>query len=239
MKETRMDVRTQANKARELLGLAMQPVAIAFRASSPAGIQRVHTSGPSSCSYWKLAAEGEIFYTESSDHLGCTIGAYTHGVEMPPGKVKELENIVGEMVKLQYIRMEEVPDIPRREDRFRVALYAPLAEAPFDPDVVVLRGNAKQIMLLSEAAKAANAGYELSAMGRPTCAMLAAAMKSTYGALSVGCIGNRVYTQLEDDELYFTIPGTRAVDVIKKLETIFLANRELEIFHREKCDRGS
>ena len=42
----------------------------------------------------------------------------------------------------------------------------------FDPDVVVFRGNARQIMLLSEAARAAGVFEEATTMGRPACAIL-------------------------------------------------------------------
>src|SRR5258707_15568796 len=128
-----MDFKTQGSKLRELLGLQMQPVAIAFSPTPPEGIQHIRASGPSSCSYWKLAAEGNTFYTDASDHLNCTIGAYTHGVEMPPEKAEELQSMVGQMVKLNYIRMEEVPGIPKRESAFGVAVYAPLSAATFDP----------------------------------------------------------------------------------------------------------
>lgn len=228
-----MDFKTQGSKLRELLGLQLQPVAITFSPTAPEGIQRIEASGPSSCSYWKLAAEGNTFYTEASDHLNCTIGAYTHGVEMPPEKAEELQSMVGEMVKLNYIRMEEVPDIPKRDSAFGVAIYAPLSEAKLDPDVVIVRGNGRQIMLVAEAAKAANIEHDAVAMGRPTCAMIPAAMQSGNGTSSLGCVGNRVYTGLGDDELYFTIPGSRVADVVDKLEVICNANRELESFHRE------
>ena len=51
--------------------------------------------------------------------------------------------------------MEEVPQIPTRKTPLRVAVYAPLAAAPVPPDVVLVRGNARQLMLLAEAAQAA------------------------------------------------------------------------------------
>jgi uncharacterized protein (DUF169 family) len=228
-----MDLNAQGNKLRDLLGLQLQPVAVSFSPTAPEGIQHVQASGPSSCAYWKFAAEGNTFYTKAVDHLNCTIGAHTHGVEMPPEKGKELESMIGEMVKLNYLRMEEVPAIPRRDGAFGVAVYAPLSEATFDPDVVIVRGNARQIMLVAEAAKAANIEHDAVAMGRPTCAMIPAAMQSGHGTSSLGCIGNRVYTGLTDSELYFTIPGSKVAEVVDKLEVICNANQALETFHRE------
>ncbi|MDQ3831193.1 MAG: DUF169 domain-containing protein, partial [Candidatus Tectomicrobia bacterium] len=71
-------------------------------------------------------------------------------------------------------------------------------------------------------------------MGRPTCAMIPAAIQSGRATTSLGCIGNRVYTGLGDDEFYATIPGPQLGTFIDKLATIVTANRELEYFHRTR-----
>ena len=218
----------------ELLGLEARPVAIAFRDAAPAGMRRVEAAGPSGCSYWRRAAAGESFYTEAADHLGCPIGAYTHGVEMPAASAAELQGLVGTMTGLGYIAAAEVPGIPRRAAPLRAALYGPFPGAPFEPDVVLVRGNARQVMLLGEAARAAGAESS-EAMLRPTCAALPAAIGAGRAALSLGCIGNRVYTGLADGELYFAIPGAKLDDILKKLITIVAANRELEVFHRQRA----
>ncbi len=224
----------QAKELQDLLGLKDPPIAVTFRANAPAGVPRVAAAAASSCTYWKRAAEGQTFYTESQDHYQCPIGGYTHGVELPPAQMQELQGVVGTMIKLGYLRAEEVPAIPRREERFGVAVYAPLDKAVGEPDVVIVRGNARQIMLLEEAAQAAGAGSSSALMGRPTCAALPVAMKSQRGVASLGCIGNRVYTDLSDDELYYALPGKHVAAVVDKLATIVSANRELEKYHRGK-----
>lgn len=218
-----------AHTLQDLLGLRRPPVAVSFRDGAPAGLPRVDSAGPSSCSYWKLAAEGRSFYTEATDHHGCPIGAYTHGVEITPEVKKELEGVVTTMITLGYIRGEEVPGIPRREGAFGVAVYAPLAQADGEPDVVILAGNARQMMLLAEAAGAGGL------MGRPTCAALPQAMKTGQGVASLGCIGNRVYTGLTDDEMYFALPGSQVKAVTEKLAAIVHANSDLEKYHRARC----
>jgi hypothetical protein len=53
--------------------------------------------------------------------------------------------------------MEDVPQIPTRTTALQVAFYAPLVAAPVPPDVELVRGNARQVMLLAEAAQAAGA----------------------------------------------------------------------------------
>jgi uncharacterized protein (DUF169 family) len=198
-------------------------------------VSRLPAAAPSGCSYWRRAAEGETFYTEASDHYNCPIGAYTHGVELPPAQAKELESVVGKMIGLGYLRQEEVPAIPRRQAEFRVAVYAPLADATEEPNVVLVRGNAKQVMLLAEAAQAAGVGAESGFMGRPTCAVVPEVLRTRRAAASLGCIGNRVYTDLANDELYFALPGEHVEAVTEKLAAIVQANRELENYHRARA----
>ena len=151
---------------------------------------------------------------------------------MPEETAKELEGLVGTMVQLEYIKLAEVPGIPRREGAFGVAIYAPLMDAAFDPDVVLVSGSAKQLMLLAEAAQAAGLAGDTSMVGRPTCAAIPAVMQSGRTATNLGCIGNRVYTGLPDDELYFIIAGAQLEAIVEKLVTIARANSELEKFHR-------
>ena len=99
-----------------LLGLRAPPIAISFRDAAPEGVQRLPSPQPASCSYWRAAAEGQVFYTEADDHLGCPIGAHTHGAPMSAEKGKELAGMLEQMVALRYLKMEEVPQIPRRTE---------------------------------------------------------------------------------------------------------------------------
>ena len=223
-----------AEQLQNLLQLRRAPVALAFQDAPPANLPRMAAAAPSGCTFWKRAAAGEAFYTEASDHTNCPIGAYTHGVDLPPAQAKELQGVLETMFRLSYLRPEEVPGIPRRQGHFGVALYAPLATAPFDPEVVLVCGNAKQIMLLTEAAQAAGIGAVVPLMGRPTCAAVPTVVQTQRSAASLGCIGNRVYTGMDDDELYFALPGGQLSRVVEKLAAIVDANRELEKYHRAK-----
>jgi uncharacterized protein (DUF169 family) len=223
-----------AKQLTDLLKLRMPPVALAFRALPPAIVPHVSSVGPSGCSYWKLAALGQTFYTEAADHYNCPIGAYTHGIDLPPARAKELEEVTGMMFRLGYLRPEEVSGIPRRQGEFGVALYAPLAETTWEPDMVVVCGNAKQVMLLTEAAQAAGVGSESGLIDRPTCAAVPEVLRTGRSAASLGCIGNRVYTGLADDELYLALPGREVGMIVEKLAAIVHANHELENYHRAR-----
>src|SRR5262249_8191499 len=75
---------TTAQELKDLLQLRTDPIAVTFRATPPSNVPHVAQAAPSGCSYWKRAAAGETFYTEAADHYHCPIGAYTHGIELPP-----------------------------------------------------------------------------------------------------------------------------------------------------------
>ena len=217
-----------------LLQLETNPIAVTFHESQPNDVSRVDKVEASGCTYWKRASEGKTFYTEASDHYNCPIGCYTHNVALTEEQITELENTLGLMGELGYISMDEVPGIPKRGETFHHAVYSPLEDVVGIPDVVLVSGSPKQMMLLAEAATAAGIGTENGIMGRPTCAVIPAVMDSGQSASSLGCIGNRVYTALSDDDFYFAFPGKHTDSIIEKLEMIIHANSELEKYHQQR-----
>jgi uncharacterized protein (DUF169 family) len=219
----------------ELLRLTSPPVSITFTAAPPDDVPRVAASEPAGCGYWRRAAAGEVFFTLADDHKGCPVGAHTHNVPLTPSERQELMGLVKTMVDLSYLKMEEVPQIPTRKMPLQVAVYAPLSDAPVPPDVVLVRGNARQLMLLAEAAQAVGAAGTGATMGRPTCAVLPEALNSGRTAASFGCVGNRVYTGADETEAYFAVPGAQLGAIEKSLAVIVRANEALETFHRARA----
>ena len=219
----------------ELLHLDSAPVAIAFVEAAPSGVPHVSALEPAGCGYWRRAAEGQVFFTVADDHKRCPVGAHTHNVPLSPEEQQELMGLVQTMVGLSYLKMEEVPQIPTRKTPLQVAVYAPLARTPVAPDVVLVRGNAQQLMLLSEAAQAAGVAGSHATMGRPTCAVLPESINSARTAASFGCIGNRVYTGAGDNDAYYAIPGEHLGAIENSLAVIVRANLELEKFHRARA----
>ena len=93
-------------------------------------------------------------------------------------------------------------------------------------------------MLVAEAAQAAGVASGGATMGRPTCAILPESLQSGLATASFGCIGNRVYTGLGDDEGYYAIPGANIPEVVNKLAAIVEANRQLYHFHKDRAARS-
>ena len=211
----------------------LRPVAVSFLDAAPAGVEPFEGTMPSGCSFWRLAAEGRAFYTVPGDHYNCPIGSYTHRIDLPESRSGELGQTLSLMEGLGYLRMEEVPGIPRLAKAPDVTVYAPLADAVIDPDVVIFAGRPSSLMRLQEAALRAGAASSLPLLGRPTCMALPASM--AHGSvMSTGCIGNRVYTDLADDELYLMVPGPRLADVAAQVQTVAQANDALAQYHTDK-----
>jgi uncharacterized protein (DUF169 family) len=217
-----------------LLQLDSKPISISFVDAPPAGVPHVAAAEPASCGYWRRAAAGEVFYTTVDDHKHCPVGAHTHHVPLSPSEREQLMGLIDTMVNLSYITMEDVAQIPTRKTPLQTAVYAPLGRQPVPPDVVLVRGNARQLMLLAEAALQAGIAGVGPAMGRPTCAVLPAATNDGRTAASFGCVGNRVYTGASDADAYFAIPGPHLAVLEQKLATIVHANQQLEKFHHSR-----
>jgi uncharacterized protein (DUF169 family) len=215
-------------------------VAITFVDTPPDGVRRVSAPEPAGCGYWRRAAEGDVFFTLAEDHKRCPVGAHTHNVPLTASERDELMGLVKTMVDLSYLKMADVPKIPQRTTPFQAAVYSPLALAPIPPDVVLVRGTPRQLMLLAEAAESAGISGTAPAMGRPTCAVLPESINADRTAVSFGCIGNRVYTGATDSEAYFAIPGQHLAALEASLATIVRANQALEQFHQARAgDRAA
>lgn len=211
------------------LQLTRRPLAIAFRDTPPEGVQQFNGSQPSSCSFWRLAADGQVFYTVPSDHYNCPIGSYTHNIPLPKEREPELMQVLSLMADIGYIRMEEVPGVPRLPASPGAIVYAPLGQTPVDPDVVLLSGTPGRMMLLHEAATRASRSA-LPLLGRPTCMAIPAAL-SGHVTSSLGCVGNRVYTGVAEGELYTVIAGTDLQAVVDEMATVAAANTTLAEYH--------
>jgi len=225
------DYRTVERQLSEALGLQRRPVAVAFRPAPPPGVPRFSGVEPSGCSFWRLAMSDQTFYTVPADHHNCPIGSYTHNIALPAERAGELQQTLGLMVDLGYLRMEEVPGIPRLSTAPGAVVYAPLGDIPIDPDVVLVAGRPGRVMLLQEAALRAGIASPAPLLGRPTCMALPASLAQGVIA-TTGCVGNRVYTDLGEDELYVVIPGKDVARVAAEAQTIANANLKLVEYHQ-------
>lgn len=206
--------------------LSHRPVAVSFLDAVPEGVRRFDGTEPSGCSFWRIAATGRVFYTVPENHFNCAVGAHTHNIPLSQERANESAQTLKMMFDLGYVKPEEVSQIPQLPKEPAAIAYAPLGETPVAPDVVLVACKPSAAMLLNEAAHRAGVASDTPAFGRPTCMALPASLQ--HGAItSLGCMGNRVYTDLGEDEMYFVLRGTDVAAVVGALTVITAANAAL------------
>ncbi|MBZ5577396.1 MAG: DUF169 domain-containing protein [Acidobacteriia bacterium] len=226
------DYRALEQQIQQMLGSTRRPVAVAYLDAAPAGVAKFEGSEPSSCSFWRLAANGRAFYTVPADHFNCPVGGYTHNT-LTPERMPELTQVLNLMTGIGYIRMEEIPGVFQLPVGPKAVVYAPLGDTPVPPSAVLASGRPGRVMMLAEAANRAGAMSSLPLLGRPTCMALPAAIAQ--GAVtSAGCIGNRVYTDIGEDELYVVLRGTDLERIAAEIATIQSANQTLTAYHLDR-----
>jgi len=211
---------------------SQRAVGVAFLDAPPPDVEKFEGTAPSGCSFWRLAAAGRSFYTVPHDHFNCAVGAHTHNIPLSSAREKETAQTLKMMFDLGYVKPEEVDKIPRWPTTPAVVAYAPLGALSFAPDVVLFACKPKGAMLFCEAAARAGIGGA-PALGRPTCMALPASL-DTGSTVSLGCIGNRVYTGLGEEELYFVLRGRDLPALADALEVIAEVNRALGDHARER-----
>jgi uncharacterized protein (DUF169 family) len=160
------------------------------------------------------------------NHFNCAVGAYTHNITLSPERESETGQTLQMMFELGYLKPEEVLQIPRLANAPAAVVYSPLGDAPVTPDVVLFACKPRAAMLLNEAANRAGVASGAPALGRPTCMALPASLQ--HGAiLSLGCIGNRTYTGLGEDHVYFVLRGKDLAAVGEALDVVVGANTAL------------
>jgi uncharacterized protein (DUF169 family) len=215
----------------EALKLAQPPVAVCLAESVPSGVEAWAGHIPAGCRFWQEAGK-RVFATSASDHSLCSIGLYTHNLEMTSAAASELGDALKVFNDLSYVRTEDVPMIPVLASRPKHVIYGPLAEIPVDPDVVLLFVRPDQTLIMSEASQQLE-GNLPPAMGRPACAIIPQAKNTGRSALSLGCCGARAYLDvLSDNVALYAIPGQSIAAFTERVIALSNANAILTKFHQ-------
>ncbi|MBA3654539.1 MAG: DUF169 domain-containing protein [Actinobacteria bacterium] len=203
------------------LHLSTPPIAITFTADAPVGVGPFDAPMPppaadgrtgrvpAGCVFWVHGVE-RTFTTVPEDHGNCSVGSYTHG--MIPLEEAATHADVGALVEAGWVTPEMFPAMPAVAERPNYVTYGPLEESPIDPDVVLVRVNPKQLMILSDALPG------LRIEGKPQCHIVALAKESGEPAASVGCILSRTRTGMPSTESTCALPGPALADIVAKVE---------------------
>jgi uncharacterized protein (DUF169 family) len=229
-----------ASRLEGALALTSPALAISFRATSEPGVTPFDLPMPepladgrtgrvpAGCVFWIHAAE-RTFSTVAEDHANCSVGSLTHGF-------KSLDEVAGNsdvaaLLETGWVTMDVVPQIPVVADKPGSVIYGPLAETPVDPDVVFLRLNAKQLMVLSDAVPG------LRVEGKPQCHIVAIAKEQGEIAASVGCALSRVRTGMPATEMTCAIPAGKLAEVLAAIERNAVADSAVARYAADDATR--
>ena len=216
-----------ATRLQQALSLAAPPIAITFSDAAPQGVTAFDAPMPeplpdgrtgrvpAGCVFWNHATES-TFSTVKADHGNCSVGSLTHGFAT-------LDEVAGNsdvaaLLETGWVTMDVIPQIPVVTEAPGAVTYGPLAETPVDPNVVLLRVNGKQMMVLSDAVPG------LRIEGKPQCHIVAIAKEQGEIAASVGCALSRVRTGMPATEMTCAIPAAKVAQVIDAIETNAVAD---------------
>jgi uncharacterized protein (DUF169 family) len=220
-----------AHNLTEALSLAGPPVAVCLANEVPADVERWSGHSPAGCRFWQ-EAQSRVFATAPPDHGLCSIGQYTHGLEMTGASQADLGDALRVFADLTYVREQDIAAIPVLARQPKYVVYGPLADVPLAPDVVLLFVRPDQILILSEASQQVEGGLP-PAMGRPACAIIPQTKNSGGSALSLGCCGARAYLDvLRDDTALYAISGSVLDAFTERVTALAKANAILTQFHR-------
>jgi uncharacterized protein (DUF169 family) len=208
------------------LHLAVPPIFLAFQDERPEGVRQFDApmSAPAtdgrqgrvsaSCVFWMEAGRDQgAFSTVPEDHGNCSVGLLTHGFS-------SLEDVAGNddvaaLLASGWVTPEIISAMPVVSPRPGAITYGRLEAVPIgvDPDVVMLRVNGRQMMILSDAIP----GLEIQ--GKPQCHIVAVAKNMGVAAASVGCALSRARTGMRPEEMTCALPAATLTEIVDQVET--------------------
>ena len=203
------------------LHLTTAPIGITFSESAPKGVPAFDApmselspdgrSGrvPAGCVFWVHAAH-RAFTTAAEDHGNCSVGSFTHGLKTAEEAARGGD--VAALVESGWAPESLLDVLPAVSGSPGHVTYGPLGSTPVDPEVILIRLNAKQLMVLSDASPG------MAIEGKPQCHIIPMARESQMVAASVGCMLSRVRTGMPSTEMTAVIPAARLAEVVSALE---------------------
>ncbi len=180
------------------------------------------------CVFWIEAAH-RTFTTVPADHGNCSVGSLTHGlIELEEAATKA---DVAAICEAGWVSPDVFPLIQTVAQRSEYITDGPLGETTVDPDVIFLRLNGKQAMLLSDA------WPELRFEGKPQCYIVAIAKEKGEVALSVGCMLSRVRTGMSNHEMTCAIPASALPALVERLRAAQQADRQVAAYASRDAER--
>ena len=236
-----METKEIAQQLTHDLDLDVTPVQISFLDAPPSGLKEHPGGVPSWCTFWADARK-EGFFAPLAKHDGCEIGAFVLGMPLEGALGEKLMGTLGWMQGQGYLAKGEEAQIPHRSKSSKFVAYAPLGSISAAPSAVVLFAKPSSAMVAMEAASPGTAHpFGTTVSGRPACAVIPAVLEGRSPvAMSLGCAGFRVFTEVSDDKMLVAIRGDHLESFARSVRDLKKANTAVqgEMKRRKQAAKG-
>jgi uncharacterized protein (DUF169 family) len=218
------ELQSMADELSRFLELDTPPVQISYLNEAPAGVATHPGSVPSVCTFFAYGTQS-AFVAPIVQHEDCEIGAFVLGIP-PKGELgTRLMGTIGSMQKEGYLNPGEEARVPHNAEAPRFVAYGPLGSLPFPPTGVLIFARPAAAMLVAEAAESGANTPPVPLLTRPMCSILPVLNAGAPVAISLGCTGSRIYTDLGFDKMVVGIRGDQLQGFVERLGRIVHANR--------------
>lgn len=233
------DIVALSERLKSALHLNIEPIGIAFSDAKSDNVRFFDDpmaepdsdgrSGrvPAGCVFWIKSVES-TFTTRPQDHGNCSVGSFTHGL-LDIGEIASNSDVAA-LLGSGWVDEAAVAKIPFVSRKHNFITYGPLSAGEFEPDVVLLRVNARQMMIISDA-------VDVQIEGKPQCHIVAIAKEQLKVAASVGCALSRARTGMSAQEMTCAIPFVLLADTVSKIENAAKIDSEVAKYAAQDARR--
>lgn len=211
-----------SDKLRKILGANISLISISLSMEAPENVELIKDRVRICESLNRVRSKGESFYITSKEHK-CNSGSRICGLEELHEKIKTGDSFLrlGRFASKRAARrfLSSVTSI--KVGTVKVISFSPLKEVKFEPDIVVLIGNAKQATMIADAF-AYKSGKTITGLANiPICAaVIVVPYLSGEVVYSIGDFGGRRFMKAKDEDIFVGIPAELLYDIVENLENL-------------------
>lgn len=203
------DLKDAAEKLIDLLRLASYPLGVRFferKADVPPFFKKPEAK-VNLCQLMALARQNGLLVAGSAEDMVCVAGAAFLGMVKIPDRLASGKLSVPYHLN-KHVAKKKMECVPALEKAHEAIGFFPLGKVLMDPDVVLIYGDAAQMMRLVQAHVYHDGiPLDITTIGEFACAYsIAYPFIEKKAHMTIPCYGERKYAQVGDDQLVFSIP---------------------------------
>lgn len=173
------------------------------------------------CQGWGIARRYGWTTVLRADDMKCPLGALVAGFAAPNAFYDEGNLCAGMYTADAQAGARSEASVEKfKPGEIDGIVFGPLNRADYEPEVLIIYGNAAQVMRLVAAALYKSGGrVESSFAARMDCSdHLVVPLRTDQPQVILPCNGDRIFAGAQDEEMAFTVPWSKVGDLMEGLE---------------------